>query len=223
MAGPTRTIDQVPQRQHNEDRLRRADSWHRRSQEATIDTEKFIFLWISFNAAYGADMTAAYLDEKTREHDKFEDFLQQIVDRDEDGLLEDILWSRLSGLIRRLLNNQYVYYLFWHAVSDSPRARDWEERFQRDNNRVSDARKYRDVRRVLREVFLRLYTLRNQLFHGGATYATGWGGDQVRDGARLMEALLPVILEIMRADIETNPDSEVWGPIAYPRINYERQ
>lgn len=38
-----------------------------------------------------------------------------------------------------------------------------------------------------------------------------------------MECLVPVILEIMRADIEANPDSDVWGLIAYPRINYDQE
>ena len=223
MAGLARTIDQVPQRQHNEDRLRRADSWLSRSEEATSDAEKFIFLWISFNAAYGADVTAAYVEESPRERGKFGAFLQNIIERDEDGLLEEILWDRILPLIRRLLDNQYVFKPFWDAVSGSPGAERWEDQFRKANTRVSDARRYRDVRGVLREVFLRLYTLRNQLFHGGATYAAGWGGDQVRDGARIMEALVPVILEIMRVDIETNPDSGVWGSIAYPRINYERE
>ena len=222
MTGIARTIDQVPQRQHNEDRLRRAYSWHRRSEEATSDAERFIFLWISFNAAYGADVTAAYLEETPRERDKFGVFLQNIVDRDDDGVLEQFLWDKNAPLIRRLLENQYVFKPFWDAVSGSPGAERWEDRFRQANQRLSDARRYRDVRGVLREVFLRLYTLRNQLFHGGATYATGWGGNQVRDGARIMEALVPVILDTMRADIETNPESEVWGLIAYPRINYER-
>lgn len=203
--------------------MRRADSWHRRSTEVGSDAEKFIFLWISFNAAYGADVTSAYLEETPRERDKFGAFLQNIVDRDEDGLLETILWDRIAPLIRRLLNNQYVFKPFWDAVSGSPGAERWQDQFRRANQRVSDARRYRDVRGVLREVFLRLYTLRNQLFHGGATYATGWGGDQVRDGARIMEALVPVILDIMRVDIEINPKSDVWGLIAYPRINHEPQ
>ena len=50
-----RTADEIPQRQHNEDRMRRAKSWHERSEEATSDGERFIFLWIAFNAAYGSD------------------------------------------------------------------------------------------------------------------------------------------------------------------------
>ena len=48
MPAIARTAVQVPQRQHNEDRMRRADSWCKRSETATSDTEKFIFLWIAF-------------------------------------------------------------------------------------------------------------------------------------------------------------------------------
>ncbi len=137
-----RTIGQVPQRQHNEDRLRRADSWYRRSEEASSDAEKFIFLWISFNAAYGADVTSAYLEETPRERDKFGAFLQNIVNRDEDDLLEAILWDRIGPLIRRLLENQYVFKPFWDAVSGSLGAERWEDQFRRANQRVSDARRY---------------------------------------------------------------------------------
>lgn len=223
MAGIVRTIGQVPQRQHNADRMRRADSWHRRGEKATSDAEKFIFLWISFNAAYGAEVATVDFEENSRERDKFGVFLQNIVDRDEDDLLEEILLRRVPTLIRQLLENQYVFMPFWYAVSGSQRARNWEDQFQRANERVCKAKRYSNVRGVLLEVFLRLYTLRNQLFHGGATFAAGWSGQQVRHGAKIMEALVPVILEIMRVDIEMNPDSDVWGLIAYPRINYERE
>ena len=66
---------------------------------------------------------------------------------------------------------------------------------------------------------MRLCTLRNQIIHGGATFATGWGQDQVRDGSRIMESLVPSILKIMRADIKRNPNSRVWGSVAFPRVN----
>ena len=59
----TRNIHQIPVRQHNENRIRRAESWLRRSKvadvnrqqavsdedKAAFDCEQFIFLWISFN------------------------------------------------------------------------------------------------------------------------------------------------------------------------------
>ena len=34
-----------------------------------------------------------------------------------------------------------------------------------------------------------------------------------------MAALVPAILDIMRADIERSPDPRVRGKVAYPRIN----
>ena len=49
----------MSQRQHNEDRMRRAKSWHERSLRAETDDERFIFLWIAFNAAYGDDMNGS--------------------------------------------------------------------------------------------------------------------------------------------------------------------
>ena len=76
-----------------------------------------------------------------------------------------------------------------------------------------------NVHGILMEVFPRLHVLRNRIFHGGAAFASGWGRDQVRDGSRIMAALVPEILGIMRADIEANPDSHTWGKVAWPRIN----
>ena len=72
-------------------------------------------------------------------------------------------------------------------------------------------------------VFDRLYTLRNQIFHGGTTYPSGFGRDQIRDGSRIMASLVPAILHIMRQDIDGNPDSELWGKVAFPRIEAEPQ
>jgi hypothetical protein len=67
---------------------------------------------------------------------------------------------------------------------------------------------------VLGIVFTRLYTLRNQLMHGGAT----WGGkvnrDQLRDCNALMGKLVPMIIEIML----DNPDT-LWGDAVYPVVD----
>lgn len=76
-----------------------------------------------------------------------------------------------------------------------------------------------DIHGVLRIVFDRLYVLRNQILHGGATFANGWGRKHERDGSRIMAALVPAILRIMEEDIGKDADSKVWGRVAYPRIN----
>ena len=91
--------------------------------------------------------------------------------------------------------------------------------FNRRNKNAFSALGRDDIHAVLREVFDRLYVLRNQLFHGGATFATGWGRSQVRDGSRIMASLVPEIIKIMQTDMEKNPDSNTWGVVAFPRVN----
>jgi hypothetical protein len=65
-------------------------------------------------------------------------------------------------------------------------------------------------------VLNRLYTLRNQLMHGGAT----WGGkvnrEQLRDCTRLLGNLVPVIIGLMM----DNPDTP-WGDAVYPVVDQD--
>lgn len=77
----------------------------------------------------------------------------------------------------------------------------------------------KNVGRVFEIIFQRLYQLRNQVFHGGATCGEkSWGWIQLEDANYIMAALVPVILDIMQAEIDKNPDTEIWGKVAYPRV-----
>ena len=215
-----RTADEIPQRQHNEDRMRRAKSWHERSEEATSDGERFIFLWIAFNAAYGSDASDSVGLTQRRQ---FTEFLARVRERDAGNEIEGIIWDTFPGPIRILLENRYVFAPFWKWVQGEAEGDDWQERFERETASVRRKLSRRDVHGVLRIVFDRLYTLRNQIFHGGATFSEGWGQTQVHDGSRIMASLVPAVLAIMRADIDRNPDTAVWGAVAYPRIHFERE
>ena len=228
--GVYRTSEELSQGRHNEARMRRADSWLDRSERAAcdrerartreegigLDCERFIFLWIAFNSAYGRELID---DDDPKESERFSEFLREVLRQDQKNTIKTILWDTYSGPIRVLLNNQYVYGPFWDWVRGSERGRNWRKRFERDRWAANGKLANSDVHGVLVAVFRRLYVLRNQIFHGGATFASGWGQEQVRDGSRIMAALVPRILEIMRADIEKNPESAVWGKVAYPRIN----
>lgn len=216
----------APQRQHNEDRMRRARAWLERSrQEGTEDIERFAFLWIAFNAAYGDEAAlrdfAERGDRRDSESDRFLTFLRNIVENDANRILERIVWDEFSGPIRVLLMNAYVFRPFWRAVWGLERDGDWRQRFAASKRAAASALVRRDIFTVLCVVFDRLYTLRNQVFHGGATWPAGFGRDQIRDGSRIMASLVPTILDIMQADIDRNPESETWGRVAYPRINPE--
>ena len=226
MREPARTGEPAPQRQHNEDRLRRAYTWLERSErKGTEDIERFMFLWIAFNASYGDESALREFVEggeaRATESDRFRTFLGNIVEQDEAGVLEGIVWEEFSGPIRVLLSNRYVYRPFWLAVWGSDRGSNWKRRFEYSKRRALAALSNRNVATVLAIVFDRLYTLRNQIFHGGTTHPDGFGRDQIRDGSRIMASLVPAILDIMRQDLDGNPDSELWGKVAFPRIEAE--
>lgn len=61
--------------------------------------------------------------------------------------------------------------------------------------------------------FMRLYTLRNQLMHGGATWNSSVNRAQVRDGRSLLARMIPVMLGVMMS----NPVS-FQGHLFYPVV-----
>ena len=66
---------------------------------------------------------------------------------------------------------------------------------------------------VLSIVLSRLYTLRNQLVHGGATWNGSVNRDQLRDGCAIMSKLTPLLIELMM----DNPDA-LWGDPVFPVV-----
>ena len=216
--------DPASQCQHNKDRMRRAGAWIKRSeQKGTKDIERFMFLWIAFNAAYGNEAALRDFVEgkggKKSESHRFKAFLGSVVEQDRSDVLGKIMWDEFSGSIRELLNNHYVFQPFWKAIWGSARDVNWRVKFQNSVRRANRAVEKRDILTVLLIVFDRLYALRNQIFHGGATYPSGFGHEQIRDGSRIMASLIPAVIGIMQQDINRNPDSQTWGKVAYPHIN----
>ena len=64
----------------------------------------------------------------------------------------------------------------------------------------------RDTVTVLSIVLSRIYTLRNQLVHGGATWGSSVNREQMRDCTNFMAKLVPLVIEIMMDHPET-----LWG------------
>ena len=62
-------------------------------------------------------------------------------------------------------------------------------------------------------LFDRLYMLRNQLFHGGATWHGKINRAQIRDGARILQSMIPVIIHL----VLENPN-ESWGEPCFPPL-----
>ncbi|WP_265475000.1 hypothetical protein [Mergibacter septicus] len=60
--------------------------------------------------------------------------------------------------------------------------------------------------KILPITFSRLYTLRNQIVYGGATWNGSVNRDQRRDAINLMQYFVPSVIDIMM----DNPE-ELWG------------
>ncbi len=190
-------------------RVHRAISWIGRAErEEADDDARFVFLWIAFNAAYAEERAP----EET-ERDAFRRFFERIVARDGEGRVQEAVWTRFPHEIRVMLDNRFVFHPFWAHYNGLPGYDDWEDRFAAAKIRALRALAARDTATVLSVIFDRLYTLRNQIVHGGAT----WGGRvnraQLRDGAAILWTLLPRFVEIMMAD----PDAD-WGAPFYPVV-----
>ena len=121
-----------------------------------------------------------------------------------------------SGPVCRLLENKYVYSEYWRYVRNEPTTFG-PKSFGERAGKVGKDIDWGEFRPALMKVFDGLYTLRNQIVHGGVTYGRGWGRKQLRDGSTIMGLLVPIILSIMHEDIRKNPDTSTWGRIDYPR------
>ncbi len=90
---------------------------------------------------------------------------------------------------------------------------EWERKFERSKVTAKKALGRQQTIRILAVVFDRLYVLRNQMIHGGATWNSGVNRDQVRDSANIMGRLIPAIIYIMMDD-----PSQDWGVPSYPVV-----
>ena len=192
-------------------RVRRALSWLERAEkEEGDDDAAFIFYWIAFNAAYARD--GPHVPDSTERH-RFADFFEMVLPLDRDNTVYDAIWRRFPNSIRVLLDNKFVFQPFWNHHAGRGHD-DWERSFEGSKRRVRATLAQRDTQVVLTTVFDRLYVLRIQLMHGGATWRSSVNRDQVRDGARILAFLVPLFVDLMMS----RPDID-WGPPDYPVVS----
>jgi len=190
-------------------RLHRAISWLRAAEEQEkVPDLRLICLWISMNGLYAMDEVHF---EKMQERERFADFVDRLVACDHESRLYNILWNKFSGPVRLLVENKFVYGPFWDSMRGE--CRNWEKGFRQSIVDANQALSNKNVQYLLRIVLDRLYVLRNQLIHGGATFKSQVNRAQVRDGGNILLALLPVVIELMIQ----YPESD-WGKIYFPPV-----
>jgi hypothetical protein len=95
-------------------RIHRAISWLARAEQERDDHDaRFIFLWISFNAAYAK---AFSLEEYART--QLAAFFDKLLSLDSDKRLAQLLFSEFTGPVRTLLANKFVFEPFWTSLRD---------------------------------------------------------------------------------------------------------
>lgn len=191
-------------------RVHRALSWLHRAEQCDDEDGRFVFLWIAFNAAYANELG----EQRMLEGEKFNLYLARLVELDASQQLYDLVWQRYSGAIRVLLDNPYVYQPFWDHRNGLATGENWESRFAAAKRFANTALAGKDTASVLAVVFNRLYTLRNQLIHGGATWNSRMNRQQLRDANAILGDLVPVIIGIMMDHARL-----VWGVASYPPVS----
>ena len=189
-------------------RIHRAISWLKSAekQEGNLDM-KFISLWVSFNSCYAVDING--LNSKP-EKAKLREFTSSLVHFDRTRLY-NLFWEKYSGPVKVLIENKFVFEKFWEFTRGE--SDDYEIAFNKSITQATNCLSKQNIEGLLEVVIERLYTLRNQLIHGGATYNSKLNRAQLRDACNIMQLLVPIIIDIMLENGEHN-----WGEIAYPVV-----
>ncbi len=191
-------------------RVHRSLSWLRAANEGSSPDAKFIFRWIAFNAAYAQEFKSGV---ELMKRDSFKVFLSALLRLDSEDLIYNIVWKNYSGKIRLFIDNKYVTRYFWDFQNGHLTEDEWEKKFDKSRAMAQKALAIKDTVVFVGILFDRLYVLRNQLVHGGASWKSKVNRDQVRDGSRILADIIPVMIHI----IMENPD-ESWGKPCYPPV-----
>lgn len=190
-------------------RMHRAISWLTCAEKQSSDIDlRYLTLWIALNSCYAIDSTES---NQKSEREKFRKFIVSLITNDNESRISKLLWEKFSGPIQLLIKNQYAFKPFWDYQRGE--IKDWKNFHQSSIQDSMDYLSKNNTSGLLDIILDRLYVLRNQLIHGGATYKSEINRTQLKDGTRILEMLIPIIIDIMLQ----NPNED-WGRILYPVI-----
>lgn len=195
-------------------RMHRVCKWLSESQclyrEGRTDLA-FIAGWISWNALY-----ARWDAEGQSERDfaSMRTCLGELLSVDQEGFLEAWVY-RDRRSIAAVLDNPFLSRHFWREIG----SRNADVELSRHVEPDMADRLIRQSRwaRLLEELFGRLYVLRNQLIHGGATPNSRVNREQVASGQIIEGFMVAALRAIIHGD---NPWHD-WGPLPYPVLEID--
>lgn len=196
----------------NSQRIRRwrAISWIQRAEQEEDDHDAaFLFYWIAFNSLYAIES-----EERLGERQRFKDFLSEIVSLDR----EDMLRTAMVGLFDphglALLNTPYTYKPFWDNLPEPTSHSYWHNRLCSERQRAKSALYSSKTASLMRILFDRVYVLRNQLVHGGATYGSKLNREVIEAGHVFLSQIVPRLTAVLLR----YPEVQL-GPVIYPVVN----
>ena len=189
-------------------RIHRGLSWLKKSFDFENDLDlKFMSLWVSFNAIYAQDFPISQDKQSLRQ------FLHLICQKDSEQKIYQVIWQRFSQSIRLLLDNPYIYQGFWDYQNQKISHEVCKEGLAQEKKKVSKALQEKDSVSILFVLFNRLYTLRNQILHGGSTYNSSLNRKQLYDSCQILAALLPIFIQILLENFETLDLGKPYYPV----------
>ena len=194
-------------------RIHRALSWFKKAKDLNLKGEldlSFITMWIGFNSAYGRELSAAFKSE----HVLISEFFEKILEQDTKNEISDILCQQSKNAVLSLIQNKFTFEKYWHFVNGNMDDSNWEDSLSKSIIKAKRLVAEKDTSVMLSMVLGRLYTLRNQLLHGGATFESMLNRPQIEDALQLMFEIFPVIVQLMMEA----PDKEIWGKPYYMPI-----
>lgn len=187
-------------------RIHRAISWLARAEQETKDPDAaFIFHWIALNAAYAHE-----LGFEERELAQMKRFIAVLIEHDQGQRLHSALFRQFPGPVRTLIDNRFVFEPFWRALREHDGSGRWERRFSDSREIAMRAVVEKRVDVLLQVILDRLYMLRNQLMHGGTTWASSVNRTQLKDGVAILGTLVPVIIDLMVGMKEVDLGQEIF-------------
>ena len=204
-------------------RMRRSESWSDHANDSMSEDDydsAFLFYWIAFNALYSDESSIDVPRNGSESHKSERDLQREFIEKvhrcdKQNGYLHKFLWDEYSNSIRNLLDNEFIFGIYWRDIRENPEESRWAEKMRSASRSALQSLKDEgSVAKLLSIVFDRLNVLRNQLAHGSSTYRGSLNRDQVKTGATFMHKVVPIIQQIFRG----NPDVD-WGVPPYPPQN----
>lgn len=202
--------------QNLHDRLHRSQSWMNAAQTQSPSAShlQFICWFIAFNALYGIRQYEGSQEENRLDRQEFLKRLRVLHSHDMrygNGILLKA-FKTCQDDAKKLITDYFLRDSYWKRHISSS---ELKRRFSADLSRAEGMLYKGNYDALLDLILRRLAVLRNQIFHGCATYGPASKGlPSLEIGLRVLQTIVPAFYALM----DRHGHEVAWTPIPYPRV-----